>query len=217
MNPKQDPVLKRKLAEYAIAEDRGVSLLSEMLTFAPSEEERAAIQKQMDEEIKHSRLFDERAQALNAGETRLVDSLQKLYELGQSCVDERDWVKCITCQNMIEELAIVSFSSIYTRADEETKAVLTEIMAEENEHLDFTLEQLGKWAIDEAGRAKVKAVQDRALEICMEAFRPGQLEKEISAEEANAFKKVLWRAYQVHKERFRKIGLEVPSVSSLVF
>lgn len=204
--------LKRKLSEYAMAEDRGVSLLSQMLTFVPGDEEKTFIKGQIEDEKKHNRLFQQRADELNAQEQFFLESLGKLYDIGQECVEQRDWLACVTCQSIIEELALASFASFFPRADEKTKKILLEIMGDEKRHLAFTLWQIEKWARSDEDKTKIHALQKRVIDLFIEALQPDSLNKQIPKSEQDDFKKVLKKTYQLHRQRFSKLKLTVPKI-----
>lgn len=208
-DPQQDEFIKRKVSQYAISEDMGVSLLSQMLGFVPGDEERIFLESQVEDEKKHNRLFAKRADELGSEEKFFQDSLQKLYDFSQSCVDRKDWLMCVACQSIIEELALASFSAFYTRADEKTKIILDEIMGDERRHLDFALWQIGKWSKTPEDRKKVLDLQHRVLQIFLEALKPENLQQQL---DAGYFKKVLKQTYALHKQRFSKLELEVPEI-----
>lgn len=212
IDPKKNEHLKRKLSEYAAAEDRGVSLLTQMLEFVPGEEERKFIEGQVEDEKKHNRLFQQRADELNVEETFFLESLGKLYDLGQKCVSEGDWLKCITCQSIIEEVALASFASFFQRADEKTRKILLEIMDDEKRHLDFTFWQIRKWAVTKDAREKVFRFQELVLELFLDALKPENLAKQIPPDEQNDFKKVLTQTYKLHRQRFSRLKMEVPGI-----
>jgi len=207
-----EEILKRKLSQFAAAEDRGVSLLSQMLLFVPSEEERKFIVEQIKDEKKHNRLFQKRADELNVKEKFFLESLEKLYDLGQECVWERDWLKCITCQSIIEELALASFASLFQRVDEKTQKILLEIMEDEKRHLAFTFWQIEKWAVTEDMRKKVYNLQNRVLAFFIDALKPENLKRHIPKKEQADFIKVLASTYKVHRQRFSRLNMEVPRI-----
>ena len=211
-DPAKDDLLKRKLSEYAMAEDKGVSLLSQMLTFTPTEEEHKFILDQVEDEKKHNRLFQERADELNVEEKFFLKSLDELYEIGQECVNEKDWLKCVSCQNIIEELAIASFSSIYTRADDKTREILNEIISDEKRHLDFTLWQIEKWATTPEKKKVVMDLQQRVIDLFLKALKPENLEREVPEEERDGFKKVLKNTYLIHRQRFSRLHMDIPKI-----
>ena len=207
-----DESLKKQISQYAISEDLGVSLLSQMLEFVPASEERAFLESQIQDEIKHNRLFADRADELGIEEKFFQDSLEELYKFGQECVDKKDWLLCVTCQSVIEELAFASFSAFYKRADEKTRSFLVEVMSDEKRHLEFALWQIGKWCVSEEDRAKVLKLQEEVLKIFLNALQPERLSNLFTAEDQKYFKQVLRRTYAIHKQRFAELKLEVPEL-----
>lgn len=212
MKKEEEQHLKRKLSEYAMAEDRGVSLLSQMLEFAPGDEEKKFLEGQIVDEKKHNRLFQQRADELNAEEEFFLESLEKLYDIGQECVAGKEWLACVTCQSIIEELALASFASFFGRADEKTKKILLEIMGDEKRHLAFTLWQIEKWAHTAQEKEKIFALQKRVLTIFLEALTPEALTKQIPKNEQDDFKKVLKKTYELHRQRFSRLKLKIPEI-----
>lgn len=207
-----DEILKRQISQYAISEDMGVSLLSQMLVFVPGDEERKFLESQIEDEKKHNRLFAERADELGATEKFFQESLQRLYEFGQECVNKKDWLLCMSCQSVIEELAMASFGAFYHRADEKTKKILTEVIGDEKRHLDFALWQIEKWTKSDEDRKKILDLQHQVLQIFLDALEPERLRFQRSLEEQKYFKKVLKQTYALHKLRFEKLKLEVPAI-----
>lgn len=211
-DPTRDEFYKRQISQYAISEDMGVSLLSQMLEFAPTEEEHTFLKSQVQDEIKHNRLFSERADELGSTEKFFNDSLQKLYEFGQQCVSKKDWLLCVSCQSVIEELAIASFSVFFQRADEKTRKMLLEVIDDEKRHLDFAFQQIKKWTKTDEDRKKILDLQHNVLQIFLEALNPRELKKRLPSEEQKFFKKALEKTYTLHKQRFSKLKLEVPKI-----
>lgn len=205
----KDEFIKRKVSQYAISEDMGVSLLTQMLEFVPGEEERKFLESQIEDEKKHNRLFSQRADELGSEEKFFQDSLQKLYDFSQTCVDRKDWLMCVACQSIIEELALASFAAFYSHADETTKVILIEIMNDERRHLDFALWQIGKWAKTDDDRKKILDLQHHILQIFLEALRPEHMKTQL---DPDYFKKVLKQTYSLHKKRFSKLHLAVPEI-----
>ena len=203
-DPTQDESFKKQISQYALSEDRGVSLLSQMLTFVPGEEECVFLERQIQDEIKHNRLFSERADELGIEEKFFHESLEKLYRFGQECVNKKDWLLCVACQSVIEELAIASFSVFFQRADEKTRKILLEIIEDEKRHLEFALGQIGKWTKTDDDRAKVLDLQKEVLQIFLTAL-------ETKGEQKN-FKKVLYHTYRLHKQRFSQVKIAVPEI-----
>lgn len=213
MNTSDEAVIKRKVAEYALAEDKGASLLKQMLEFTPGEEEQQFIQKQLADELKHSQMFQEEAMRLNAEEEFFLSSLDRLYVIGQKCVTEQDWIKCMVCQSIIEEIALASFSSFYPRVDDQIKGILKEIIEDEKEHLDFTIEQIGKWVTSEEDKKKVAELQAEILEIFVAVLTDGKLKQEVpSEEERKQFIDVMKKTYVFHKNRFESVGIALPKI-----
>lgn len=131
----------KELAEYGQAEDRGVHLLKQMRAFVP-ESAKAYLEKQIEDEERHARLFEERCQALGITDDYFMPALDALYTFAQRCVDQKDWLLCMLCQSVIEELAMISFGRLHDKVDSQTQAVLQSIMKDEADHLEFTLTQL---------------------------------------------------------------------------
>lgn len=211
-DPRDDETLKRQLSQYALSEDRGVSLLSQMLTFVPTEEERIFIESQLQDEIKHNRLFADRAEELGAEETFFHQSLERLYEFGQACVDKKDWLQCVACQSVIEELAIASFSVFFQRADEKTRTILLEVIDDEKRHLDFAFNQIQKWAKTDEDYKKVFELQEKVLMIFLNALEPTALSTQFTPDEQKNFKQVLKNTYKLHTQRFSRLKMPMPEI-----
>ncbi|GEM_PF-5178578 len=214
IDPSKDELLKKQISQYALAEDRGVSLLSQMLEFVPGDEERVFLVGQVEDEKKHNRLFSERADELGVEEQFFTESLEWLYDFGQECVDKKDWLLCVTCQSVIEELAMASFAVFFQRADEKTRKILLEIIDDEKRHLDFALWQIGKWTRTDADRKKVLDLQHHVLSLFLKALTSRDL-RDRSKEEQAHFKKVLKNTYTLHKQRFKKLNMDVPAISAI--
>lgn len=211
-DPNIDEKLKKQISQYAISEDLGVSLLTQMLEFVPGAEERKFLEGQIEDEKKHNRLFSQRADELGVEEKFFQDSLEKLYAFGQECVDKKDWLLCVACQSVIEELAFASFTAFYKRADAKTRGFLTEVMEDEKRHLEFALWQIGKWNKTDADKEKILNLQHKVLEIFMDALHPDRLNRLFTRDDQQYFKQILKTTYAIHKERFKKLKLEVPEI-----
>lgn len=211
-----DESYKRQIYQYATFEDRGVSLLSRMLAFAPSEEEKGFLSEQVEDEKKHARIFGDLADALGIEEKFFNESLEQLYDIGQKCVDDKDWLACVTCQSVIEELAIASFSLFFQRADEKTRILLLEVIEDEKKHLAFALNQIKKWTKTNTDSKKIMQMQEKVLSLFMRALDPKHLNKRLKAEEHAHFKKILKSTYALHKQRFSSINIAVPDIPTML-
>lgn len=212
LDPSQDETLKKQISQYAISEDMGVSLLSQMLAFTPGKEEHKFLESQIKDEIKHNRLFAQRADELGVEEEFFQDSLRQLYAFGQECVSKKDWLLCVTCQSVIEELAFASFSAFYKRADKKTREFLVEIIEDEKRHLEFALLQINKWTKTDEDRRKILDLQRRVVQILLGALHPHNLNRLFTAADQKYLKKVLKTTYAMHQERFKKINIEIPKI-----
>jgi len=211
-NQNIDENVKKQISQYAISEDLGVSLLTQMLEFVPGDEERKFLDGQIEDEKKHNRLFAQRADELGVEEKFFQDSLEKLYAFGQECVDKKDWLLCVACQSVIEELAFASFTAFFKRADQKTRGFLTEVMEDEKRHLEFALWQIGKWKKTKEDAEKILELQQKVMQIFMEALHPDHLNRLFTRDDQQYFKTVLKTTYAIHKERFKKLNLQVPEI-----
>lgn len=213
-DPQENEILKRRISEYAIAEDRGVHLLIQMQEFVP-DDARTFLESQIVDEVKHNRLFEERALELKITEPFFLESLKELYDLGQDCVDKKDWLLCMVMQCMIEELALASFGNSAAQSDPKTRDVLKEIMEDEFRHLEFTTEEIEKYKSPENDK-KIYDLQMEVLKLFLSALKPERLEKEVPKEQQADFKKGLLQTYRLHSARFKKLKIKVPGLPELL-
>ena len=215
-DPETNEILKRRISEYALAEDRGVQLLIQMQEFVP-EDARAFLESQIKDELKHNRLFEERAVELNMTEPFFLESLKELYDLGQDCVDQKDWLLCMVMQCMIEELALASFGNSAAQADPRTREILKEIMDDEFKHLEFTADEIQKYNQSPADSGKIYDLQKRVLQLFISALMPERLDRDVPKKEQQAdYKKSLLQTYRLHCARFKKLKIKVPGLPELL-
>lgn len=194
------------LCQYQAAEDRGIDLLKQLRTFAPSEEIGKEIDQQIIDETKHERLFSERLDHLEIDCQGLNNSLEDIYDLAQKCVDEKDWVKSIAIQTVIEELAMATFTEHVEELDEDSQTVLREIIQDEARHLEFGLRELDK--VREGNEEKIEGIHKQVLEIFQTAFVNGSYSKE----DLPIMVKTVTKAYGMHKKRLGGIGIQIPEI-----
>lgn len=194
------------LCQYQAAEDRGIDLLRQLRTFVPNEEVGKEIDQQIVDETKHERLFSERLDHLEIDCQGLNNSLEDIYDLAQSYVDQKDWVKSITVQAVIEELAMATFTEHVDELDDESQTVLREIIQDEARHLEFGLRELDK--VREGNEPAITAVHQKILDIFKDAFVKGTYSKE----DFPIMVKTVTKAYSMHKKRLGAIGIDIPDV-----
>lgn len=192
------------LCQYQQGEDRGVGLLKELYTFAPNNEVAAEIAIQIEDEIKHARLFAERLQHLDIDCEGLKRSLESLYELAQECVNSKDWVASITIQTVIEELAMATFTEHLPEQDEDTQAVMREIIEDESRHLAFGIREMAK--IKAGNEDKINDLHGKIVKLVMRAVT----DKSYSLAERGVLVKTMLKAYKMHVARLNELGLELP-------
>jgi ferritin-like protein len=207
--------LHRKVSEYAVAEDKGVWLLTQMREFVPNDAAEF-LETQIVDEKKHARLFAQRVKELNIKEPFFLESLADLYIFAQTCVDDKSWLKCMVTQSVIEELALASFSIFRQQADERTREILDEILEDEKRHLDFTLVEIGKYSKTEQEKKEISDTQAQILGICLNALKAENLNREVSKKDQADFKRGLKQAYLLHRKRFKGLNLDVPSIPKTV-
>lgn len=195
------------LCQYQQGEDRGVDLLKQLHDFAPNEETAAEIAVQIEDEIKHARLFAGRLSALDIDCEGLKKSLESLYELAQECVDKQDWVASITIQTVIEELAMATFTEHLPEQDEDTQMVMREIIEDESRHLAFGMREMAK--IKDGNEEKINALHEKIVKLVMHAVT----DSSYSVAERGVLVKTMLKAYKMHSARLKELGLDLPTVS----
>ncbi|MDP3975733.1 MAG: ferritin-like domain-containing protein [bacterium] len=193
------------LCEYQQAEEKGVGLLRQLKTFAPTEEVAEEIAEQVEDELRHTRLFAERLKDLDIDCETLMEALAGIYDLAQECVDKKDWVRSIAIQTVIEELAMATFTNQLGKQDEETESVLREIIVDEQRHLEFGMRELNK--VRQGNEEQIRDIHLKVGKIFILAFAENRLPQSIR----NTAKK----AHKMHQQRLRKIGVEVPGIADL--
>lgn len=197
------------LCNYQKGEEKGVGLLVQLNTFAPSEV-RQEITEQIVDERKHDRLFSGRLKDLDIDCFGMNHSLEAVYDLAQECVDQKDWVSSITIQTVIEELAMATFTDRVLTLDADTQVVLREIIHDEARHLQFGLREMEKFA--EGNEEKIRAIHMRVLKIFLATFN----DPKHSKEDLKRLTKVVKKAYRMHKVRLGRIGVELPDIKKVV-
>lgn len=193
------------LCNYQKGEERGVTLLRQLKTFAP-EEVTEEIAAQIIDELKHDRLFSGRLKDLDIDCFGMNHSLEAVYDLAQACVDRKDWAESITIQAVIEELAMATFTDHLQKLDSETQEVLREIIHDEARHLAFGIRELSK--IARGNEAKIRSIHLRVLEIVMTMLK----DKRFTKEQIGRMRRTAVKAYKMHKARLSRIGVEIPQV-----
>lgn len=194
------------LCQYQQGEDRGVDLLKQLHAFAPNAEVAEEINLQIEDEIKHARLFAERLQHLDIDCEGLKKSLESLYDLAQQCVDRKDWVESITVQTVIEELAMATFTEHLNEQDEDTQVVMREIIEDESRHLAFGLREMAKFK--EGSEARINTLHQQVVKIVTNAVK----DSSYSLQERKILVKTMLKAYKMHDARLHELGLSLPPI-----
>jgi 1,2-phenylacetyl-CoA epoxidase catalytic subunit len=197
------------LCAFALGEDKGVDLLKQLLTFVPDRETAEQVIAQTTDEIKHARLFDTKLKDLDIDCNGLKKNLTQLYDYAQTCVDEKDWVKCMAVQAVIEELAMAAFTHRYPQFGKDVQKILEEVISDEKRHLEFGIRELNKYKDHQEAREKMQTVHMKAAEIMLNAAR----EENLTAEEKKEAMTIMKKAYILHKGRLEKIGVALPKLS----
>lgn len=194
------------LCQYQQGEDRGVDLLRQLYSFAPNQDVAEEINLQIEDEIKHARLFAERLQDLDIDCEGLKKSLVSLYDLAQQCVDKKDWVESITVQTVIEELAMATFTEHLAEQDEGTQIVMREIIEDESRHLAFGLREMAKFKA--GNEEKINALHKRVVQIVTQAVK----DSSYSIQERKILVSTMLKAHKMHDARLKELGLSLPAI-----
>ena len=206
MDDKEERI-QNTLSQYAQAEDKGASLLKQMLEFTPGEKEKEMITKQMKEEEQHAKIFTERLKKFDFEETPLYATLQHFYDFCQECVNNKDWVACITCQAALEELAMASFGEFYKRVDDkETQEILLKVIEEERQHLAFCMDQLQTFVKNNEMKQKIEQTQRMIVQV----LAKGILFTELTNDQRNAAMNVLKQAHTMHTNKMKTLNINFP-------
>ena len=192
------------LCDFQQGEDRGADLLRQLATFAPTIELKQQVLLQVKDEEKHHRLFSTRLKDLNIDCLGMDGNLESLYDLAQEYVNQKDWVGAITCQAVIEELAMASFIHAYPNLDPQSQLILQEIIADERRHLAFGIEQLKTFAAQKKNK-DVREVHAKIRELAKGALN----DKQQTEEAREQTKQILLNAYKMHKARLHDLGIEL--------
>jgi ribonucleotide reductase beta subunit family protein with ferritin-like domain len=201
-------IINDPICSFAKGEERGVHLLKQLILFAPNNEAAFELRQQIEDEVGHEEIFNTRLKDLDIDCEGLSKNLDSLYDYAQTCVDEKDWVKSVSVQAVIEELAMASFIYRYPELDEKTQIVLKKVIEDEKRHLEFCITQLAKFA-DSDSRARTEEVHKNAISI----MRAAAEQEGLSKDQLNDAKEIMKKAYFLHYSRLKKIGIALPKVS----
>jgi rubrerythrin len=206
-----DDRLGNALCHFSKGEERGAHLLRQLLDFAPNDDIRQQVAQQVIDEERHHRLFSARLKHLDLDCQGLKRHLSSLYDLAQECVDRRDWTECMAIQAAIEELAMASFGHALKtlQLDDETRATILGVIADERRHLEFGMGQLQAFAQDRQGRSKIESVQREVIGLMLHTAKTDD------AADRAARAAIMLQAYRAHQARCKAIGITVPSISGL--
>jgi rubrerythrin len=165
------------------------------------------ITKQMKEEEGHAKIFTNQLKKFNFEETPLYATLQQFYEFCQECVNNKDWVACITCQAALEELAMASFGEFYNRVDDkETQEILLKVIEEERQHLAFCMDQLQKFVKNKETKEKIEQTQRMIVQV----LAKGVMFTTLTSDQRNAAIKVLKQAHTMHTNKMKTLNIDFP-------
>jgi tRNA isopentenyl-2-thiomethyl-A-37 hydroxylase MiaE len=195
---------KGYLNSYCAGEIKGAQLIEKLVEFAPDEEARNWVIIWSKEEEHHHRLWKDLMQKRGIPITGPSGTLQKLYDITEDFVENKDWTGSMVSAAIIEHLSNATAAALFKYADPEIRRIFKQITADDLAHLNFDLTQLEKIAQTAEGRKKIIDCHKKFMKEILEwPARKDLLEKELE---------ILNDTYELHRYKLEKIGVGLPKI-----
>lgn len=196
--------LDQYMSSHLHAEKKGWNLISQMIRFAPREEDREWIQNWLKEKALHYSLWDFIMKNRSMEPKKIDLNLWKLFDIAESFVLKKDWIGSIVCTSFIDHLLSASASYLYFDADDDMRRVFRRIVGDKMAHINFGLQHIAKTTEAEEDKRYLMTVYARILTELIEwPLRPNTIDADID---------ILNDAYHMHRIALKKLGIRIPKL-----
>jgi 1,2-phenylacetyl-CoA epoxidase catalytic subunit len=165
--------------QFYFGEADGAKLVHELPTFAPTIHEKEFCKVWESDEKKHEVLFAAILDEYNINRDSAKQSplFDGIFKIAWQCVEEKDWVKCMTISAVIENIALEAGHYIHEVGDKPVQEVIDQILPDETKHLAFSNQQLKLHATNgtkETNKKAKKKIQQVLKKVKLLGFRLGK-------------------------------------------
>jgi 1,2-phenylacetyl-CoA epoxidase catalytic subunit len=131
------------LIQIIFGESMAINYCRTMATFAPTEEAKAFLLKQQEDEDNHLDWLTEAVAKMERPPVRISHNMRQLHENMEQALADKDYPLCILIQNFIVEgLVITLLEELQKHGDPILSNVCARIVADEIRHVQFGVDEL---------------------------------------------------------------------------